>query len=79
MNTSNKARKILVEKFNTELVIDSEEKLRLGTVNVTELVIDSEEKLRLCTVNIFETNDLKVGKNLPVNRLRLISGLIKYE
>ena len=31
------------------------------------------------TVNVFETNNLKVGKNLPVNRLKLINGLINYE
>ena len=30
-------------------------------------------------VRIFETNKLKIGKNLPVNRLKLINGLIKYE
>ena len=30
-------------------------------------------------VRIFETNKLKIGKNLTVNRLKLIDGLIKYE
>ena len=34
---------------------------------------------RRLTVNVFETNNLKVGKNLPVNRLKIINGLIKYE
>ena len=31
------------------------------------------------SVRIFETNKLKVGKNLVVNRLKVINGLIKYE
>ena len=34
---------------------------------------------RNLTVNVFESNNLKVGKNLPVNRLKIINGLIKYE
>ena len=30
-------------------------------------------------VRIFETNKLKIGKNLTVNRLKLINGLIEYK
>ena len=34
---------------------------------------------RNSSVMVFQTNNLKVGKNLPVTRLKLINGLIKYD
>ena len=35
--------------------------------------------VRTDTVMIFETNNLKIGKNLATNRLKLINGLIKFD
>jgi hypothetical protein len=34
---------------------------------------------RVNTVNVFETSNLKVGKNIVANRLKIINGLIRYE
>ena len=34
---------------------------------------------RNSTVKIFETSNLKIGKNITVNRLMVINGLIEYD
>ena len=34
---------------------------------------------RCSTVKIFETNNYKVGRNLAINRLRVVNGLIEFD